>query len=125
VANPPSTEARREAVRLLSADASSRDLLAGILDDTNEHLEVRSVSARSLQSVAPDEFERRARAIVLNDDDDDALRATLLGGLAHAAGNPALRDDDELSRHVEKLSRSVGEALARTAERFVIRQRKL
>jgi hypothetical protein len=123
VQNPPSAGARQEAVRLLSADPGSRELLGGLLEDRGEEAKVRTTSAQALQSLDPEEFERHARRIVLDDDDDDDLRATLLGGLAHVAGTAAIRTDDELSRQVEKLSESsVSEGLARTAARFVSRQ---
>jgi hypothetical protein len=125
VQNPPSAEARQEAVRLLSADPGSRELLGALLEDRGEEAKVRTTSAQALQSLDPDEFERRARRIVLDDDEDDDLRATLLGGLAHVAGAEAIRTDHEFSLHVEMLSESAAsEALARTAARFVSRQRE-
>jgi len=73
----------------------------------------RSPCSRSI----PRSFERQARRIVLDDDEDDQLRALSLNALTYF-GNPATQsEDDELARRVESLnsqsrSRSVKKAAA-------------
>ena len=47
-------------------------------------------AAVALQSLDPGEFERQARRIVLDDDEDDQLRALALNALTYF-GNPAVR----------------------------------
>src|SRR5919204_589855 len=54
IEQPPSRAAKREAVRLLSADPASSDLLVTILNDKHEDAEVRKTAAVALQSLAPD-----------------------------------------------------------------------
>jgi hypothetical protein len=117
VENPPSQGAKVEAVRLLAADSSAKDLMVGILRDRSEKPEVKIAAAVALQSLDPEEFERQARRIVLDDAEDDQLRALSLNALTYF-GNPATQsEDDELARRVESLnsqsrSRSVKKAAA-------------
>ena len=101
VEKPPNRGAKVEAVRLLAADPSAKDLLIGILGDRTEKPEVKMAAAVALQSLDPGEFERQARRIVLDDDEDDQLRALALNALTYF-GNPAARaEDDEMARRVE------------------------
>ena len=44
--------------------------------------------AVALQSLDPEEFERQARRIVLDDDEDDQLRALSLNALTYSATRP-------------------------------------
>lgn len=104
VDKPPSKAAKVEAVRLLAADPSAKDLLVGILGDHSEKPEVKMAAAVALQSLDPEEFERQARRIVLDDDEDDQLRALALNALTYF-GNPASQSEDaEMIRRVESLS---------------------
>jgi hypothetical protein len=100
---PPTPEARTEAVRLLAADPSSAGLLATILGNRDEDPDVRRLSAIGLQSAAPDQFQEHARRIVLDDDEDDQLRAMSITALTHFADPEALSGDDELTGRIERL----------------------
>ena len=87
-----------EALRLLAADPSAKDLLVRILAGRNEKPDVKMAAAVALQSLDPGEFERQARRIVLDDDENDQLRALALNALTYF-GNPTVRaEDDELAR---------------------------
>jgi HEAT repeats len=117
IEQPPSRAAKREAVRLLSADPASTDLLVALLNDKHEDPEVRRTAAVALQSLAPDRFEAQARRIVLDDDEDDELRAVSISALTQFANPAALRQDDQLNRRIEQLraesgSRQVQQATA-------------
>ena len=117
VEKPPSRGAKVEAVRLLAADPSAKDLLVGILADRSEKPEVKMAGAVALQSLDPEEFERQAQA-------DRARRRRgrpAPGPVAqrpHVLRQPATQsEDDELARRVESLnsqsrSRSVKKAAA-------------
>jgi HEAT repeat protein len=82
VEKPPTVSAEREAIRLLAADPGSKALLARVLNDKEQPRSVRQMSALALQSLAPQQFEKTARGISLDDSEDDRLRATTLGALA-------------------------------------------
>jgi hypothetical protein len=117
IEQPPSRAAKREAVRLLSADPASTDLLVTILNDKHEDPEVRRTAAVALQSLAPDRFEAQARRIVLDDDEDDELQALSISALTQFANPAALRQDDQLNRRIGQLraesgSRQVQQATA-------------
>jgi hypothetical protein len=115
VEQPPSRAAKREAVRLLAADPASVDLLVTILRDKREHSEVRKGSATALQALDPDRFEAEARRIVLDDDEDEQLRAVCVSALALFADPAALRQDDQLTRRVERLRTGSRSRLVRQA----------
>lgn len=108
IEQPPSRAAKREAVRLLSADPASSDLLVTILNDKHEDAEVRKTAAVALQSLAPDRFEAQARRIVLDDDEDDELRAVSISALTQFANPAALRQDDQLNRRIGQLRAESG-----------------
>jgi hypothetical protein len=101
--NPPTPEARTEAVRLLAADPSSAGLLATILGNRDENPDVRRLSAIGLQSADPDQFQEHARRIVLDDNEDDQLRAVSITALTHFADPEALSGDGELTERIQQL----------------------
>jgi HEAT repeat protein len=125
VQDPPSPEAKQEAVRMLGSDPESKELLTGILMDTNERREVRNASASALQSLAPAEFEERAREIAFAQNEYPDIRATAINALTLFSDQEALDQDAELSRRIEELrEQAPSEEVARTAERFLRRQRR-
>jgi HEAT repeat protein len=118
VMHPPNPSARREAVRLLGADASAKDLLAEILANRGEDSKIRTASAVALQSLAPEEFEAAARHIVLDDTEDDDVRATSLSALDHFANQESLSRDATFNERVREMrqnpaTRELGRAAAR------------
>ena len=64
---------------------------------------MRSISAVSLQSLAPDQFEEMARRIVLDEGDDPRLRATCLNALTHFADPATYAADRLFAASVERL----------------------
>ena len=80
-------------------------------------------AAVALQSLDPGEFERQARRIVLDDDEDDQLRALALNALTYF-GNPAVRaEDDELAHRVEGLnSRSRSRSIKKAAADYLAKR---
>ncbi len=123
VNNPPSPEAKREAVRLLATDPSSKELLVDVLKDKDERREVRDASASALLALAPAEFEEQAKQIVLDDEEYDDLRATAVTALTHFGDREALSQDTELTRRVEQLrDQSPSNEVTSAAARFLSRQ---
>jgi HEAT repeat protein len=104
VNSPPTQSAKKEAVRLLGSDPASKDMLSRILKDKNERRDIRTISAAALQSIAPAEFEDAAKQIVLDDDEDDQLRAVSISALSHFASPESLTVDGEFNRKVEQIS---------------------
>jgi hypothetical protein len=123
VQNPPSPEAKREAVRLLASDPTSKELLVGVLNDKDEDKEVRKTSASALLALDLAKFEEQARQIVLDDEEYDDLRATAVTALTHFADREALSQDTELTRRVEQLrDQPPSNEVASAADRFLSRQ---
>lgn len=139
IENPPSLAAKREAVRLLGADATSTDVLVRLLRNKGEDPEVRNISAAALQTIAPVEFQGLAREIALDENDDDDLRALSITALDYFGDRESMSLDEELHSRIEELggaSRSEGlesvtadsdhapSELERAAARFISRRSK-
>lgn len=125
VRNPPNATAKREAVRLLGADPTARELLSEILASKGEDPEIRTASAIALQSLAPDEFEAQARRIVLDDEEDDDVRATSLSALDHFASQASLKSDSTFDARVHELRQtSTSRQLERAAARYESKDRQ-
>jgi hypothetical protein len=119
VRKPPSSIAKREALRLLAADAKSVPLFERILRDKSEETQIRQLAASALHALAPRKLQARARAIVLDRSDDDALKATCLTALTHFGEGEAIASDTALRKHVAGLRQKPGSAeLKRSAARF-------
>jgi len=125
VQNPPSPEAKEEAVRLLASDPNSKELLTRIVENKDEYRRVRNASAAALQSLAPAEFEEQAKQIVYDPEEYDELQATAINALTLFADQEALDQDAELTGRVEQLrEESPSKEVERTADRFLRKQRR-
>ena len=90
---------RRAALRLLAADSGSRTLMRRVAEDRSEDKQARATAAMALQSLAPTEFARLARTVVLDDDEDDDVRATVITAITHGpteAGRDVARKVQEI-----------------------------
>ena len=111
---------RRSALRLLAADSDATELFARIATDKAEDAAARSTSAIALQSLAPDQFQDVARAVVLDDDDDQKVRATFVNAIAHRDDSPP----DEVVAKVRSMAAPKGSSGAlRSAARQFVQQR--
>ena len=87
---PPNPDARREALRLLAADAASVPTFENILRNKDEPLEMRQLSASALHTLAPQKMQEYARDIVLDDSESDELKTTSLTALTNFGNEEAL-----------------------------------
>ena len=123
VDNPPNNDARREALRLLSADASSGPMFEKLMTDKDEKREIRQISAAALQATHPRRFQQRAREVLLDDKEHDDIQATALTGLTQF-GDESTANDEELVRRVGKLEKGKSAQVKRTAKRFLTRYKR-
>jgi hypothetical protein len=125
VENPPSPEAKEEAVRLLANDPASKELLTALLKNKHERQGVRNASAAALQSLAPAEFEEQAKEILYDTEEYNELRATAINALTLFADQEALDQDPELIGRIEQLREEApSKEVERTANRFLRKQRR-
>ena len=123
VNNPPNTDAKREALRLLSADASSAPTFERLMTDKDEKREIRQISAAALQASHPRRFAQRAREVLLDDKEYDDIQATALTGLTQF-GDESTGNDEELVRRVGHLGKGKSAKVKRTAKRFLTRYKR-
>lgn len=111
------------ALRILAADAGSRDQFAKLLRDKNESPEVRQVSASALQTVDRKAFRAEARKIILDDQEDQHVSATLMTGLAHFGEGDSLSKDKALQARVTKLGKGAKSAAVKQSARTLAAKR--
>ena len=125
VASSSSGAARVAALRVLAADATSKDTFERILLDKGESGEARTVAAAALQSLAPDELHKHARAMILDTSETEEMHAASLSALTHFAGSDAMAADDELQKGVDALhAQTTSATVQRSAGAFLDKFRR-
>lgn len=114
------TTVKEAAIRFLAADPGSDKLLAKLLQDERQPAQIRSLSAAGLRLLNPQVFERLARKIVADDDQDDNLRATCLGALTYIRDFRKSREDPTFVQSVSALfPKTRSRNLRATVKRFL------
>jgi hypothetical protein len=119
VRDPPNPMARREALRLLAADADSAPLFAKVLRDKDELAENRQISAAALQSLRPDALQQHAREIVFDASEYPEIQATSLTALTQFGDEEAVMTDDALLKRVDTMSGGASARVKQSAKRFL------
>ncbi|MCA1614889.1 MAG: hypothetical protein LC800_12295 [Acidobacteria bacterium] len=120
VSRPPNPTARREALRLLSADATAAPMFEKLLRDKDELAEIRQLSASALQSLKPDKLQAHAREMLLDKSEYDEIQATSLTALAQFGDAEAVAKDEALLKSVDRMSGKASSAKAKqSARRFL------
>jgi hypothetical protein len=125
VSKPPNPAAKREALRLLAADAASAPKFEEILRDKNEPLEIRQLSASALHSLAPKKMQAYARDIILDDSESDELKTSSLTALTNFGDEAAVSEDNALQETVDTLKdKASSPDLKNSADNFLKKYRK-
>jgi len=119
VSQPPNATARREALRLLAADASSAPLFEKILRDKDEAAEVRQISAAVLQATRPETLQAHAREMLLDPSEQDEMQAVSLTALAQFGNAAALANDAALLHRIDQLSGEQSTRVQQSARQFL------
>jgi hypothetical protein len=124
--NPPNPLARREALRLLAADADSAPMFEKLLKDKKEAIEVRQLAASALHQLAPKRLASCARDITLDAAEAADIKAVSLTALTFFGDEELIIKDDKLNAYVVKLGTAAGgtPALKRAAKQFVAKRRQ-
>jgi hypothetical protein len=119
VKKPPNEAAKVEALRLLAADAKSAPVFAKILRDKGESTRARQVSASALHTLAPQALQEHAREIVLDEAENEEMKATSLTALTHFGDEDAVAKDKTLRKRVDRLKKSgKSKSVKESAKRF-------
>ena len=121
VRRPPNDEAKREALRLLSADAKASPMFEKILRDKSESPEIRQLSASALHSINPDKLQEHAREILLDTSEHDDIQATSLAALTNFGDAEAVANDKALIKRVDHLSAEAPAKVKQSARQFLSR----
>jgi hypothetical protein len=119
VNKPPNDVARREALRLLAADATAAPLFEKLLRDKNELAEIRQLSASALQSLKPEKLQAHAREILLDSSEYDEIQATSLTALTQFGDDEAIAQDEALLKRVDTMSDEAPTKVKQNARRFL------
>jgi hypothetical protein len=118
VEEPPNADAKREALRLLAADATSGPLFEKLLRDKDELRDIRQLSASALHALNPEKLQRHAREMLLDESEYDDIQATSLTALTQFGGE-AVAKDKALMRRVARLRRKGSPRVKQGARRFL------
>jgi hypothetical protein len=119
VKNPPNPSAKREALRLLSADATAAPLFEEVLRDKEESPEMRQISAAALQALQPEKLQAYAREALLDPAEDRDMQATSLVALTQFGDVEAIAHDARLKQRITELSSEAPTDVRQTAQRFL------
>lgn len=106
VKKPPNQAAKIEALRLLSADAKSAPVFEKLLRNKSEATEVRRMCASALHGIAPQKLQAHAREIVLDDSENDEVKATSMTALTQFGDTAAVSADKALRKRIGTLKKS-------------------
>ena len=124
VSKPPNPDAKREALRLLAADATSAPLFEKVLRDKDELRETRQIAASALQSLKPEKFQTHAREMLLDKKEYDDIQATSLTALTNFGDDAAIGNDKALLKSIDRLSGTVSKKYQPSARRFLNKYRR-
>ena len=126
VRNPPNADARREALRLLAADAASAPTFEKLLKDKQESFEIRQLAASALNQLAPHRLQACARDITLDDGESADIKSVSLTALSHFGDAAAIGKDDALHAYADKLGQASGGSadLKRAAKNFAVQHKR-
>jgi uncharacterized protein (UPF0147 family) len=119
VKNPPNTAAKREALRMLAADATAAPIFEKVLRDKTEDPEIRQISAAALHSLKPEKMQEHAREIVLDTSEQPDLQAASLTALTQFGDAEAVAKDEKLLKRVDRLKGEGSTKVKQTARRFL------
>jgi hypothetical protein len=116
---PPSENARQEALRLLAADAKSAPMFEKLLLDKSEKREVRQLSAAALHGIAPKKFQKHARELLFDPSEYDDIQATSLAAITNFGDPKTVSNDEPLLERVNSLRAESSAKLKQGARRFM------
>jgi hypothetical protein len=119
VADPPNPEAKREALRLLSADAASAPIFEKILRDKDELADIRQISASALHALQPEKLRENAREMILDKSEYPEIQATSLTALTQFGQGADLASDKPLLKRVQNMTDKGSTQVKQTARRFL------
>ena len=119
VNKPPNEEARREALRLLAADATAAPLFEKLLRDKDEYRDIRQLSASALHALKPEKLQEHAREMLLDKSEYDDIQATSLTALAQFGDEEEVAKDEALLKSVDRLSDEGSTKYKQSARRFL------
>jgi hypothetical protein len=119
VSSPPSEDSRREALRLLAADAKSAPLFEKLLLDKSETREIRQLSASALQAINPKKLQEHARELLFDTSEHDDIQATSLSAITNFGDAEAVANDEPLLKRVNTLRAQASTKVKQGARRFL------
>lgn len=124
-ANPPSDDAKHEALRLLAADAASAPFFEKVLRDKDEMRANRQVAASALHALNPTKFQTHAREMLLDKSEFEDIQATSLTAITQFGDDETVAKDTALLKSVDRISgKSKSAKYKRSAKQFLGKYRR-
>jgi hypothetical protein len=107
--NPPNQRSKKEALRNLSSDPNSADLLLKTLNDKSEDDEIRHVCAVGLQAMESNALQSSMKTILTDADEDSEFKTAMANTLNYLPDSKELDNDQTFQadlKTIQKTSRS-------------------
>jgi hypothetical protein len=121
VRHPPNAAARREALRLLSADTTAAPIFEKILRDKGETPEIRQISASALHALKPEKLQAHARDILLDTSEHDEIQAASLTAITQFGDAASIGKDEALLKSIERLRSKASGKVKQCARQLLTR----
>lgn len=116
--NPPNLQSKKQALRNLAADPQSKDLLWKTMQNQAEDPEVRHACAVALEVLNPGEIQAFAKKLILDDKENEELKAAMLNTLTFSMNTATLHDADFNKKLTDKLKRFTSPSLKKMYAEF-------
>ena len=116
---PPNPTAKREALRLLAADAKSAPMFEKLLKDKSESDEIRQLSASALHAINPAKMQASARELLLDPQEKGNIQATCLTVITSFGDRDAVAKDKLLLDRVEKIKATAAPKIKQCARQLL------
>jgi len=114
-------ELKKEALRALAADPEAENLMTRVFTASDQDVELRMIAAAALREVHPQGFSEHAMRILMDDNENDELRAASMATLANISATLSAEQRTQIGRAVNDLADSESVLVKDTAKRLMQR----
>jgi hypothetical protein len=104
--NPPNKRSKKEALRNLSSDPNSADLLLKTLNDKSEDDEIRHVCAVGLQAMESNALQSSMKTILTDADEDSEFKTAMANTLNYLPDSKDLDNDQTFQADLKTIQKS-------------------
>lgn len=118
-------QSRAEALHLLGSDPASKDLLKAVFENKKERFNVRKNSLLALQQHHPDEFKGLAQSTVINEQENESLRALSIQVLDNMPAELSSNNESSFLERLKAIATAALPAILATSVKSYLSKRSI